>query len=251
MFFFFSKFLTLFIFPLPLVILSGLILSWTIVAGIKKKLLMSLPFLVLWFFSTNFTSQMLISSLEDEFPPIAIQDLNQHDVAIVLGGMFNNLTRYPERPELNSSADRITDALALYKQKKINKILFTGGSGSLFFNQKTEADLAHIFFEEQGIPASDIIWESESRNTRENALFSSKLLTEDEKVILITSAFHMPRSVSEFNNSGITVTAYPTDFRTLSENTGFWENFIPLTGALDTSTIAIKEWIGRLAYWIF
>lgn len=260
MFFFFSKFLTLFLFPLPLFIFTGIILVFFLVSGRWKKFILLLPFLLLWLFSSNWMSRSLLLPLEEDYPPLDWSEVKEHEYVVVLGGMFHNLTRYPGRAELVSSADRITDTILLYKKGKAKKILYTGGSGALFFNQVKEADLAKIFFQNFEIPESDFFLESESRNTRENAIFTKELLEEMAtlqnpknpppipRFLLVTSAFHMGRSVREFEKLGLEFTPYPTDYRTLHPDTGFWENAIPSAGALDTSTMAIKEWVGRFAY---
>lgn len=252
MFFFFSKILTLFLFPLPLTIIIGILTSFFLVKKWKSRLFYMFPFLFLWFFSTNFTAGILMEPLEDAYPPIAKNELPEVENLVVLGGMVNNLTRYPGNAELNGSADRITESILIYKLKKAKKIIYTGGSGSLFFNEVKESDLALNFLLSFDVPKEDIILETESRNTRENAIYTTNLLNnKDDPIILVTSAFHMRRSIREFENLGYKVIPYPTDYKTVSGNIGIWESFTPKSGALETTTVAIKEWIGIFAYFIF
>jgi uncharacterized SAM-binding protein YcdF (DUF218 family) len=250
MFFIFSKILTLFIFPLPLFIFTGILFALVFGNTIKKKLILCLPPLLLWLFSTGTIAQALLQPLEDAYPPISPISLEKHDAIIVLGGMVNNLTRHSDRVELNSAADRLTDTIHLYNLKKADKIIFTGGSGFLFSTKFTEADQAERFFGQMGIPQKAILLEDQSRNTRENAIFTAKICKDlaINKVILITSAFHMKRSMAEFEKQGLAITAYPTDFRTLLPDIPIWEDIVPSTSALEKSTIAIKEWIGVIAY---
>lgn len=250
MFFIFSKILTLFIFPLPLLIILGVVLALIFGNKIKGKLILCLPPLLLWFFSTGILSQTLIQPLEDAYPPINPNSLEKHDTIIVLGGMVNNLTRHSDRVELNSSADRITDATYLYNLKKAKQILFTGGSGFLFATSISEANQAERFFAQMGIPKKSILLEDQSRNTRENAIFTAKICKDlaIHKVILITSAFHMKRSMGEFEKQDLEITPYPTDYKTLHPDIPIWEQIVPNARALQISTIAIKEWIGIIAY---
>ncbi|MEM4271303.1 MAG: YdcF family protein [Candidatus Pacearchaeota archaeon] len=247
MFFFFSKILTLFFFPLPLVILLGIVFSF-FVQGWKNKVLLLTPVLLLWFFSSFPVSQKLISDLEFEYPPVSIETLPKVDAIVVLGGMVNPLSYY-EKPELLSSADRLTDTVVLWRKKKSGNILFTGGSGILFQEDAIESKHAFQILTSLGIPKDKIILESKSKNTYENALYVSKILKEQnwKKIILITSAFHMKRASLCFQKLGIEVIPYPTDYRTLKREIN-WDTLVPSVGALETSTIAIKEWIGLVVY---
>lgn len=247
MFFFFSKVLTLFFFPLPLVILLGFIFTF-LIQGWKNKLLLFTPIGLLWFFSSFPVSQKLISDLEFEYPPVPLEALPKADVIVVLGGMVNPLSYY-EKPELLSSADRLTDAVVLWKNKKSEYILFTGGSGILFQEDAIESKHAFQILTSLGIPKDRLLLESKSKNTYENALYVSEILKEKnwKKIILITSAFHIKRANLCFQKLGIETIVYPTDYRTLKKEIN-WDTLIPSVGALETSTIAIKEWIGIIAY---
>jgi uncharacterized SAM-binding protein YcdF (DUF218 family) len=247
-FFLLSKVLTIFLFPLPMILLLGFVLSFFL-KNKTDKWIMRVPLLLLWFFSNNFISQKLIRSLEDEFPPVKIESIESADAIVVLGGAVNPFTYYPEKVELLSSADRMTDTIILYKNKKANLVLFTGGSGLLFQQDLKEATFAEKFFLDLGIPKSSIIFEENSRNTAENAIESAKILEhlQLKKIILVTSAFHMKRSLGVFSKQGLDIIVYPTDYKSLREETN-WETIVPSSGFLEGSTMAIKEWIGILVY---
>ena len=249
LFFFFSKILTIFLFPLPLCILFALFLILFKIKGAKNKFLSFLPIGLLYLASSFPVCQFLISSLEKNFPPTAIENTPKADVIVVLGGMINTLSAYPERVELLSSGDRLTDSILLYKAGRAEQILFTGGSGILFEQEIKEAGFAKKFLTDFGVPENKILIESESRNTFENALYTKKILEEKKmnRIILVTSAFHMKRSVAIFKKLGLEVIPFPTDYRALNMGLNF-DAFVPSTGALDTTTLAIKEWIGIIAY---
>ncbi len=248
MFFFFSKILTVLFFPLPLTIIIAFIISFFI-KNFRKKILLLLPILWLWFFSSFPVSQFLMGSLENKYPPVPYENVPTSDVIVVLGGMINPLSNHPEKPELLSSADRLTDSVILWRQKKADRILFTGGSGILFQQDVQEAEHAKKILSLLGVSESQIVLESESRNTYENALYTSKILQENgwDKVILVTSAFHMERSKGVFEKQGIKVFAFPTDYRTIKNEIN-WDSVVPSSGSLENSTTALKEWIGLLAY---
>lgn len=249
LFFFFSKILTIFLFPLPLCILFALFLILFKIKGAKNKFLSFLPIGLLYLASSFPVCQALISSLEEDFPPTAIENTTKADVIVVLGGMINTLSAYPERVELLSSGDRLTDSILLYKAGRAEQILFTGGSGILFEQEIKEAGFAKKFLISFGVPENKILIESESRNTFENALYTKKILEEKKmnRIILVTSAFHMKRSFAIFKKLGLEVIPFPTDYRALNMGLNF-DAFVPSTGALDTTTLAIKEWIGIIAY---
>lgn len=80
----------------------------------------------------------------------------------------------------------------------------------------TESELARVFYKEQGVNMAQVKLEVGSRNTRENAQQVAKLLGDRYKSpwLLVTSAWHMPRSIAEFEAVGCNVTPYPVDFRT-------------------------------------
>ena len=131
--------------------------------------------------------------------------------------------------------------------------MFSGRSGRLrntLLGQPEIASVALDFFVPLGIDPDRITWESQSRNTAENARFSSEVAapTSDETWVIITSAFHMGRALASFEAAGWDrITPHPVDYRTgdFSEGVG-WN----LSGNLKVLTIAIKEWVGRLAYWM-
>ncbi len=248
MFFFFSKVLTIFFFPLPAIIIFGLVAVWKI-RGLRNKFLSIFPILSLWAFSSFPVCQYLITSLEDEFPPRTIDSVGTSDAIVVLGGMINNLTKYPERVELTGSVERLTDSAELWRQKKAKTILISGGSGVLFFQGNPEASLAKKFLVQIGVDEKSILTEEKSKNTAENALYSAEILQTRnvKKIILVTSAFHMRRSIALFEKRGFEIEPFPTDYRSLIPVFS-WESIVPSVGALDTSTIAIKEWIGIYAY---
>lgn len=247
MFFFFSKVLTIFLFPLPLAILLGIFITIFFVK--KNKILYLSPFLLLWFFSSFPVCQFLIENLEKNYPPITIKDVKKSDAIVVLTGMINILSIHEERVELMNAVDRLTDAILLFKNQKSDTIIVSGGSGILFYQKKSEAELAKKFLIQNGIPDERIITETKSRNTAENAIYTAQILKKLKKsnVLLVTSAFHLRRAEASFKKQGIQTTPFPTDYRSLKFQWN-WDILIPSVGALSTSTIAIKEWIGILAY---
>jgi len=249
LFFFFSKILTILIFPMSLFFLFGLT-TVLLIQGFRAKLIVFFLLSFLYLFSNAYIATSLINSLESAYEPVSIGTLPKSDVVVVLGGMIQTLGKYGTRPELTESSDRLVDAIRIYKAGKAKKILFTGGSGYLFADEIREADLAKQIITELGVPEKDLVIERESHNTYENAVFSKQLIEENhfETIILVTSAFHFKRAAATFKKQNLTFTSFPTDFRAPNLQSKAFELWIPSGGFLEMSTLAIKEWIGYIAY---
>ncbi len=171
----------------------------------------------------------------------------KYDYGIVLGGMASINTR-TKKMKISESIDRILQAIILYKQGRIRKIVITSGSGNVFNQKEKEAIILKDYCVKFGIDSSDIIIESNSRNTHENALFTMKLLhCENTKVLLITSAYHMRRSAGCFKKAGYIFDIYPTDSYEFSY-LGPDDYFMPNSQPLEKWGVLIKEWIGFEVY---
>jgi len=192
----------------------------------------------------------LLHPLETRFP---IMDtlVDKVDGIIVLSGGENNMkTARWGQVNLTGAADRHIEFMKLARHYKNAKLVFTGGSGALVGRKYTGADVAEQLYKEQGLDMAKIVFERRSRNTYENAVFSQKLIhpKPNEKWILITTAWHMPRSVGIFCQLGWQVIPYPVDYAT-SPSLRFNLKY-NLIGNLKEFNIAIKEWIGLLAYYM-
>ena len=130
------------------------------------------------------------------------------------------------------------------------RALFTGGSGTLFNQQYKEADIIDEFFAGLGYSGEKLLFENESRNTYENALFGKKLIQPKfgENWILITSAFHMPRSMGSFCRQGWPLIPYPVDHG--SQKGNLLRVDFDFRGNLSGLSTAIHEWVGLLAYYL-
>jgi uncharacterized SAM-binding protein YcdF (DUF218 family) len=194
--------------------------------------------------------EVLLRPFEAEFPPRAAPA--RIDGIVVLGGVEDPRTTAAwGDPQLNEAAERLTTAAALAIANPEARLMFSGGSGRLrntLLGQPEIASVALDFFVSLGIDPDRVTWESQSRNTAENARFSYEVAapTSEETWVIITSAFHMGRALASFEAAGWDrITPYPVDYRTgdFSEGVG-WN----LSGNLNVLNIAIKEWVGRLAY---
>ena len=194
--------------------------------------------------------EVLLRPLETEFPPRAAPE--QIDGIVVLGGVEDQrATAAWGEPQLNEAAERLTAAAALAIAHPEARLVFSGGSGRLRNTVLGQPDIPSVavdFFESLGIDPDRITWEDQSRNTAENARLSYEVAAPSsaETWVLVTSAFHMGRALASFEAAGWSgIAPHPVDYRTGSFSDGIGWN---LVGNLEVLNMAIKEWIGRLAY---
>ena len=185
-----------------------------------------------------------------EVPATQYEDLEIYDVGIVLGGMSVYDEDF-ERPQFYRGVDRLLQTVELYKLGMIKKIIFTGGSGRILQPDMREGEYIKRYLIFMGIPEEDFIIESQSKNTRENALFTKNLIDEKKitgRFLLITSAFHMRRSINCFETVGLEVTPYSTDRYSGPRKFEFDHLFIPNTSALNDWNNLIHEVVGYITY---
>lgn len=173
-----------------------------------------------------------------------------YEAGIVLGGFvqFNSKER---KGYFSASCDRFLQAVRLYKTGHIKKILITGGSGNLLYQDYKEADFAKEQLLQFGIPLQDILTENQSRNTFENAINSKKVLDSAgirPPYLLITSAMHIRRAEKVFVKAGMPVITFPAHFTEMDFPPDLRGTLIPSINALNDWDNLIKEWIGLQVY---
>lgn len=139
------------------------------------------------------------------------------DGILILGG-FEDGWVSTARPGLsvNESAERLTEGLRLARRYPEAKVVFTGGSGAFLRAGSDAAGPVARWLADAGVPTERIVLEDKSRNTHENAVYTREMIRPqpDQRWLLVTSAFHMPRSVGIFRKAGFDVVPYPVDYRT-------------------------------------
>ena len=252
-FFILSKTLGVLLLPINFLIgvgLLGAILLATRLAQLGRRLLIaSIVLLAISAFSP--LGYWLLYPLEQRFPPWDAAR-GAPDGIVVLGGSIDpDISAAHGVPVVRFAADRFIAAAALARQYPDARILFTGGSANLISNDAKEGDYAGALFERLGVPRERVIIERRSRNTQENAEFSKALVApkSGERWLLVTSAFHMPRSVGLFRKAGFAVEPYPVDWRVAGRADLVNFRFLALDGLSSVDT-GVREWIGLVAYWI-
>ena len=192
--------------------------------------------------------EWLIAPLENRFTSNAALP-REVDGIIVLGGAISpRMSNIWQQPEIGGAADRLTNFFYLARLYPNAQLVFTGGSGSVTQQEFKEAEMAQILFDQLGLAERAIIFESESRNTAENAINSKQLVTpgNDENWLLITSAFHMPRSVGVFCQEQWKVQPYPVDH--YSQKGNLLRVDFSFNKNLSVLGTAVREWVGLVAY---
>jgi len=207
----------------------------------RKKLIIAAA-LVLLIFSNPFLAGKAVNLYEPEYP---VQKKN-YDIAIVLGG-FSGLNKRNNEIKLNGNCDRLFQAISLYQQGRVKKILITSGNANLLNNEVKEADLVKNFLHQICIPDSAVLIENQSRNTVENAKFSYVLIKKTmphAKIVVVTSAWHIPRAKVIFTRFfGDGLDYLPTNYVGKIDY-NFDDFIIPNPGVFGTWDMLFKEWIG-------
>ena len=251
-FFFISKLVWLFISPdslLLLVILSILALFYFGKDVIAKRLLTitSILLLIIAFLPIG---EWMLYPLESHFQTNPTLPEKVDGIIVLSGSEDAQLSKAWDQIEIRGAAERDLYFLALARQYVNAKLVFTGGSGSLNYQEYKASDIAKQLFEQQDFDTSKILFERESRNTYENVIFSKKLVNPalNEKWILITTSWHMPRSVGIFCKVGWPVIPYPVDHQTNKDN--LFRIDFNLLGNVAVLKTAVKEWLGLFAYYL-
>lgn len=259
MFFYLSKILPLLLSPLPLFLIFCIFSAIFIRLRFLRILLITFS-ISFWISASHAFSDILLRSLENQYPQILPAEAPEADSIIVLGGMTQQTAYRQGNPEFSAGVDRLITGVDLLRENKADQLIISGGSGLILQRGLYEADVLRIWLIERGYDAEKIIAENSSRNTAENAHNSLALLpcnqsaSQEEnqpyRILLVTSAFHMPRSMAVFqkaNNCNVEIIPVPTDFRSSRFFPGP-EVLFPSPGGLLNSTIALKEYIGYFAY---
>jgi uncharacterized SAM-binding protein YcdF (DUF218 family) len=228
--------------------LLGTILWATRYASLGRKLAMASLVLLA---TAGFTplGNLLLYPLESRFPPWD-PARGAPDGIIILGGSIDEeISAAHGVPVIRSAADRLLAAATLARAYPDARIVFSGGSGNLIWNEQREADYASELLQSLGIAKARLTVERNARNTYENAEFTKAIAVpkNGQRWLLVTSAFHMPRSVGLFRKAGFDVEPYPVDWRV-----GARSNILDFTNVagngLSRTDAGVREWIGLFAY---
>jgi uncharacterized SAM-binding protein YcdF (DUF218 family) len=253
MFFYASKVLGFFAIPSNFIILVGIIgalllrtrfarAGWGLVVG---------SLVLLAVFGLSPAGNALIVPLEERFPAWDDRRGPPHGIVVLGGALSPDVSHARNTVALNEAAERLTAVAELARRYPEARIIFSGGSGALVYNDRPEAEFALRLLETLGVAPGRVVPEDKSRNTVENARFSREVAQPKpgERWLLVTSAYHLPRSVGVFRQAGFPVEAYPVDWRTRGSQDAL-RPFATLGDGLRRTDTAVREWVGLLAYWL-
>ena len=231
---------------LLLLLVAGAICTWFATSRRLGSILVSVATVALLCVVLLPISSWLTAPLENRFPrPL---NLPEHiDGIIVLGGAVDPATTQRRGlPSLNSDAERMTEFVRVAKLYPDARLVFSGGSGVLNAEpgDRNEAYVARLFFTQQGLDPTRIIFEGRSRNTYENVLFSKAIVKPlpGQIWLLISTAQTMPRTIGIFRKLGWPVAAVPVAYKSDAPHSYFLGDNL---GELDR---AFHEWLGLLVY---
>ena len=189
-----------------------------------------------------------------EIPPQEINTLPAQSTAIILTGITQLNKKPYDRLYFQKGADRVTQAIMLYRKGKIKNFIITGGSGKLLGGGRAEASELKKFMIDCLIPDSIIIIEDRAKNTHENAVFTKALFDNSTTLkppyILITSAFHMRRSIACFKKVGVDCTPFPVDYYSFDGIDNPIDYVVPEGKNISTFSLMIREMNGYMIYYL-
>lgn len=259
MFLYLSKLLPLFVYPIGLsclLLIVALFRLWKHPG--QASVCISVALAILLVAGNGRVATRLVRSLEwQNLPPDPVP---QAEAIVVLGGALK--PQMPPRPwfDLSEASDRVLHGVQLYQAGKAPLLIFSGGHIDWSGDGpkiSESADMA-TFAKELNVPAEAILQDPTSLNTYENAVNVKKILQERgiNRVLLVTSAMHMPRSLKIFQKQGIEAIPTPTDF--LVSERELWDlnnsfqaivlTALPDSERIQQTTRVLKEYIGMVIY---
>ncbi len=256
--FYLSKLLPLFVYPagLACVLLMGALLlrrhaRW------RTGLIVG-ALLVVWLSGNRLVAMVSARSLEWRIPPLAAG--TQADAIVVLGGATREWLAPRPTHEVNEAGDRLIYAMRLWKEGAAPAIIVSGGRVEVLgpYGESEAAVMAELLAA-MGVPRSAILLEEMARNTWENATGVQAILDAQDmqRVLLVTSAMHMPRAAAIFARLGIDAVPAPTDYMVTQADFDFYLqpdlsvqlfNLVPSADDMRLTTLALREWIGIMTY---
>lgn len=198
----------------------------------------------LWCWSLPTASYAIRGYLEEQHPAIDASAMPKAGAIVVLGGGTAPLNYGASYPNLGSASDREWHAARLFHAGKAPMLILSGGHDPEFSASSSAESMRH-FIGALGVPDAAMVLEVRSLNTTQNARFTADILEREgiRRILLVTSALHMARSIALFEAQGLEVVPAATDHEITPLPS--WRKWLPDTNALDGSSRAMKEIVGR------
>jgi len=232
------------VFVLPIGVITALIVlgalkqwRWLSLTAAAALLLSAVPAV----------SNVLLRQLEEAYPARSVASVPEADAALVLGGIMSPVKEVGLTPEWSEAVERFEAGLALAQRGKVGRLLFTGDvRGSEGTALRREAIL-------RGLPEARVEVIGAVGNTADEAAQLRRYARERglKRVVLVTSAWHLPRAMRQFHGAGVELVPFPVDYRALPNRLLPYLDYIPNAGALQKTEMALRECYGIAFYAIF
>jgi uncharacterized SAM-binding protein YcdF (DUF218 family) len=204
-------------------------------------------FLLLYLLSISPVSDCLLKTLERSTPPVH-ERRGQADAIVVLGGGVRDLSWLELEPQPSAtSIERLVAGVRLYREFHVPLVII-GGNGDPFEQEIKEAGAMGRIAKGIGVPDKDMVTENAPRSTLESARAAKKLI-KGNRIILVTSAYHMKRSSAMFRKQGFDVVPAPAGYRSEQRGLSLY-SCIPRAGSLHDSSAALAEYLSLFWYTI-
>lgn len=247
-----NKLLPLFVMPVGTTCVLMTLALFLMLLGIRRTafVISALAMLILTAASMPITAQWLGKPLEQMYPVLVAKQAPAADAIVVLGGGVELPIPPRQKPEFNGAGDRIVEGARLYRAGRAPVMLLTGGNVYGQRAMQGESVYAAELVAMLGVDPAAVVVESASRSTYENAIESRRYLRKKgiRRVLLVTSAAHMPRAVATFNSAGIDVVAAPVDFTFTEWGLPTLMKYFPDSRALTHTSKMLHEYIGFFVY---
>lgn len=235
---------------LPVFIMPIMVIIYLMIYGLwkKKRWPIYIAIVCLYVFSTPIVAGNFFKLIEGTEPRKTPTEMPRVDAIVVLSGMINQIkSKNGVQPEW-VDPDRFFGGIELFKAGKAPKIIFTRGQLPWGKTSQTEGDILKKFALEQGIPDSSILLTDNVENTADEAKAVAKILGKWKTIILVTSAYHMPRSVQLFEKQELIVKPYRVDYKLDQLSSITLMDFLPDADSFSLLHNGFREIIGRIIY---
>jgi uncharacterized SAM-binding protein YcdF (DUF218 family) len=239
---------------LCLAVLAGLVLIGTRWRKLGRRIALSGAILLL-VLGISPVGNWLVLPLEERFSRPDLAGEGAPAGIIVLGGGVDTyVSRARGLPAMTDAGERVVEAAMLARRFPDAPIIYSGGSAAFFYDSMSEAEAVRNILAGLGVASERILYDHTSRTTGENAEETMKLIralpaTGTKRYLLVTSAYHMPRSVGVFRKAGLDVVAWPVDYRSRGRQ-DLWRFFDKPSEGLRRVDIVVREWLGLFTYWL-
>jgi uncharacterized SAM-binding protein YcdF (DUF218 family) len=213
---------------------------WPLIAALVALYLSSMPLV----------GNRLARGLESRYPGLAIDQVENADAIVPLGGIFGPPAADGFLPNVGEAGERLEAGITLWQRKKAAWLVFTGGRTPWAKQAEVEGAAAKRVAIARGIPAEHILVTREVGNTSDEAQAVEGLMRERgwRKIILVTSAGHMPRAARLFRKAGVDFIPFPVDFQIDPDSPLTLLDFLPRAEGLQKTETALREWYGIFFY---